>query len=147
MKRQLKQGVHERIVGFLLLVSLAAISGCGASRPVLYPNAHLQEIGQVKAEQEIDDCIRMANEYQAGSNMTNEIAKGTAKAGVVGAATGAIIGAITGNIGQAAAIGGAGAATATMGMGVMRSDGPDPIYKQFVEQCLREKGFQPLGWR
>lgn len=134
-------------VGYLLLTLTVTLSGCGASRPVLYPNAHLKEIGQTKADQAIDDCVRMANEYKAGSDKAKEIAKDTAKAGVVGAATGAVIGAITGDIGRAVAIGGAGAATATAGMGVMRSDEPDPIFKQFVEQCLREKGFQPIGWR
>lgn len=132
---------------YLLLALLIILSGCSVSRPVLYPNSHLKEIGQTKAEQDIDDCIRMANEYKAGSDKANEIAIDTAKAGTVGAVTGAVIGAITGDIGQAAAIGGAGAATATMGMGVMNSDEPDPIFKQFVEQCLREKGFQPIGWR
>jgi len=135
-------------VASYLLVSMAiTLCGCAASRPVLYPNSHLKEIGQEKADQAIDDCIRMANEYKAGSDKTKAIAKDSAKAGVVGAATGAVIGAITGDIGRSAAIGGAGAATASMGMGVMRSDEPDPIFKQFVEQCLREKGFQPLGWR
>jgi hypothetical protein len=24
---------------------------------------------------------------------------------------------------------------------------PDPTYQRFVEECLREKGYQPLGWR
>lgn len=131
-----------------LILSLASsLCGCAASRPVLYPNTQLQAIGQAKGEQAIDACIQMANEYKAGSDKTKEIATDTAKAGVVGAATGAVIGAITGNMGQSAAIGGAGAATAAMGMGVMNSDEPDPIFKQFVEQCLRDKGLQPIGWR
>jgi len=135
------------MANYLLLFLIGMLCGCGASRPVLYPNAHLQEIGQAKAEQDIDACIQKANEYKAGSDKTKEIAKDTATAGVVGAATGAVIGAITGDMGRSAAIGGAGAATATMGMGVMRSGEPDPIFKQFVEQCLREKGLQSLGWR
>lgn len=133
--------------GCIFLSLTFLLYGCGASRPVLYPNAQLQTVGQAKADQEIDDCIRMANEYKAGSDKTKAIATDAAKAGVVGAATGAVIGAITGNIGQSTAIGGAGAATAAMGMGVMRSDEPDQIFKQFVEQCLRDKGLQPLGWR
>ena len=133
--------------GTLLFVESLMLTACAAKRPVLYPNAHVKEIGQPKAEQEINDCINLANTYQAGGDKTKEIAKNTGKAGVVGAATGAVIGAITGDIGRGAVIGGAGAATAAMGSGIMRSDEPDPVFKQFVEQCLREKGFQPLGWR
>ena len=131
----------------LLFITTLMLNACGAKRPVLYPNNYLKEIGQSKANLEIDDCIRLATEYQAGGDRAKEIAKDTGKAGVVGAATGAVIGVITGDIGRVAAIGGAGAATATMGSGIMRSDEPDPVFKQFVDQCLREKGFQPLGWR
>lgn len=135
------------IICSLLFIITICLSACAAKRPVLYPNAYLKEIGQAKANQEIDACIRIANEYQAGGDKSSEIAKNTGKAGIVGAATGAVIGVITGDFGRATAIGGAGAATATMGSGIMRSDEPDPVFKQFVEQCLREKGLQPLGWR
>ncbi|MHB8122450.1 MAG: hypothetical protein ACYDG4_09880 [Desulfuromonadaceae bacterium] len=135
------------IIYSLLFIITTSLSACAAKRPVLYPNAYLKEIGQAKANQEIDACIRMANEHQAGGDKSSEIAKNTGKAGIVGAATGAVIGVITGDFGRATAIGGAGAATATMGSGIMRSDEPDPVFKQFVEQCLREKGLQPLGWR
>ncbi|MDD2897348.1 MAG: hypothetical protein PHI31_01415 [Desulfuromonadaceae bacterium] len=131
----------------LIITSAIVLTACGAKRPVLYPNEFLKGMGQPKADIEIDRCIALANEYQAGGNKGKEIAKDTGKAGVVGAATGAVIGALTGNWGRGAAIGGAGAATATMGSGIMRSDEPDPVFKQFVEQCLREKGFQPIGWR
>lgn len=131
----------------LLFLATLLLGACGAKRPVLYPNEHLKQIGKAKANQDIDDCIRLANEYQAGGSRAGEIAKDTGKAGVVGAATGAVIGALTGNFGRATAIGGAGAATATMGTGIMRSDEPDPVFKQFVDQCLRDKGFQPVGWR
>lgn len=135
------------IIRCLLVVFVALICGCGAKRPVLYPNNHLNEVGKEKAHLEIDECIRLANEYQAGGNRSEEIAKDTGKAGVVGAATGAVVGALTGNLGRGTVIGGAAAATAAMGSGIMRSDEPDPVFKQFVDQCLREKGFQPLGWR
>jgi predicted small lipoprotein YifL len=137
----------RHIVTYCLLVAVTVmLSACGAKRPVLYPNAYLKEMGPAQADQEIDDCIKLATEYKAGGDKAEEIAKDTGKAGVVGAATGAVIGAITGNWAQGAAIGGAGAATATMGSGIMRSDEPDPVFKQFVDQCLREKGFQPIGW-
>lgn len=131
----------------LLLVATLLLGACGAKRPVLYPNEHLKQTGKAKANQDIDDCIKLADEYQAGGSRAGEIAKDTGKAGVVGAATGAVIGALTGNFGRGTAIGGAGAATATMGSGIMRSDEPDPVFRQFVDQCLRDKGFQPVGWR
>jgi hypothetical protein len=135
------------ITNLFVISALCIFYGCSAKRPVLYPNETLKTLGQPKADQAINDCIKMAEDYKAGGNRANEIAKDTGKAGIVGAATGAVIGALTGNFGRATAIGGAGAATATMGSGIMRSDEPDALFRQFVEQCLREKGLQPLGWR
>lgn len=132
---------------FPLVLFTLMVTACGPKRPVLYPNDYLKEVGQAKANQDIDDCLRLATEYKAGGDKTKEIAKDTGKAAVVGAATGAVIGAIAGDAGTGAAIGAAGAATAALGVGIMRSDEPDPIFKQFVDQCLRERGYQSLGWR
>jgi hypothetical protein len=135
------------LISGLLFSVIILLAGCGPQRPILYPNSHLKEIGQPSANQDIDECIRLATEYQAGNGKGKEIAKDTGKAGVVGAATGAVVGAFSGNAGRGAAMGGAGAATAAVASGAMRSDEPDPVFKQFVEQCLREKGFQPIGWK
>jgi hypothetical protein len=30
---------------------------------------------------------------------------------------------------------------------MLNSGKPDPVFKKFVEQCLRDKGYQPIGWR
>ena len=130
-----------------LLTSLFLVVSCAPKRPVLYPNDYLKQVGPSTAERDIDACIQMANDYKAGSDKTKEIAKDTGKAAVVGAATGAVIGAIAGNAGKGAAIGAAGAGTAALGAGIMRSDEPDPVFQQFVDQCLRDKGYQPIGWK
>ena len=131
----------------LLLAVILLVTACGSKRPVLYPNEYLKQMGPSAAERDIDACIQMANDYKASGDRTKEIAKDTGKTAVVGAATGAVVGAIAGDAGMGAAIGAAGGATAALGAGIMRSDEPDPVFVQFVDQCLREKGYQPLGWR
>lgn len=131
----------------LLLTTILLVAGCGSKRPVLYPNDYLKQVGPAKADQDIDDCIRMADDYKAGTGKTREIAKETGKTAVVGAATGAVVGAIAGDAGMGAAIGAAGSGIAALGRGIMWSDEPDSIFMQFVDQCLREKGYQPLGWK
>ncbi len=131
------------VIAFLALIMTA----CAAKRPVLYPNDYLKEVGQSQAERDIDACIQMAKDYKAEGDKATEVAKDTGKAAVVGAATGAVVGAIAGDAGKGAAIGAAGGATAALGMGLFRADEPDPIFKQFVDKCLADKGYQPLGWR
>ena len=74
-------------------------------------------------------------------------AKDTAVGGAFGAAVGAVGGAIVGSAGRGAAVGGATGATAGILRGLFKSSEPDPVYRSFVEKCLREKGYEPMGWK
>lgn len=133
-----------------LCTTALLIVGCGGSkRPVLYPNAHFSAVGQQQAEMDIDACMYAAQASGANAGKGGELAKNTARAGAVGGATGAVVGAISSSssIGRGAAIGGAGAATATLIGGAFDADEPTEIYIRFVDQCLQEKGYQPIGWR
>jgi hypothetical protein len=31
--------------------------------------------------------------------------------------------------------------------GALTSGDPDPVFRNFVDRCLREKGYDPIGWR
>lgn len=130
-----------------MAIALLATSACGPQRPVLYPNERFKAAGQEVAQQDIDACMQMARESGAGSSRAGKVAGDTAKAGVVGGATGAVIGAISGDAGIGAAIGAAGAGTAAFTSSIFRSEEPDPIFRQFVDTCLRDKGYQTIGWK
>ena len=152
---QTGQSLFERVtmkstIGILMLTAVLALAGCASSkRPVLYPNHHLNTVGQQQAEADIDACMRAAEASGANSGKGEDVAKDTAKAGAVGASTGAVVGAISSNAsaGRGAAIGGAGAATASLVRGAFDSSEPTQVYLRYVEMCLRDKGYQPIGWR
>ena len=134
--------------GYLILIVCAvAILSCAQQRPVLYPNAHLKYVGKETAESDIEDCLQLAADYGAKEDSGAKVAKDTAKGAAVGGATGAAVGAVTGNLGVGTAAGAAGAGAASMTRSIINSDNPGPLYKKFVDQCLREKGYQPIGWR
>jgi hypothetical protein len=128
-----------------LLWALVALAGC-AERPVLYPNAHLQRVGNEAAQQDIEECIRYAEQGGAKSNKSTEVAKDTAEGAIVGGAFGTATGAVLGNIGRGAAAGAAGGAAVGLTRGILHSE-RDPVLKNFVDRCLREKGYDPIGWR
>ena len=65
----------------------------------------------------------------------------------MGGAAGGAAGAVVGRPGRGAAAGAAGAGAGTLTREVIRSGDPDPIFRSFVEKCLREKGYEPIGWR
>ncbi len=136
--------------GILLLCVTLALTACASSKkPVLYPNAHMNRVGQQQADADIHACMHAAEASGANAGKSGELATKTAKAGAVGGATGAVVGAISssGSAGRGAAIGGAGAATATLIGGAFDASEPTQVYIRFVDQCLRDKGYQPIGWR
>ncbi|WP_205747186.1 cell envelope biogenesis protein OmpA [Desulfopila sp. IMCC35006] len=136
--------------GMLLFLAMLTFTGCAsAKKPVLYPNQYLNTVGQYQADADIRACMQAAEASGANAGKGEELVANTAKAGAVGGATGAVVGAISSStgVGRGAAIGGAGAATAALVGGAFKASEPTQVYRLFVEQCLRDKGYQPIGWR
>jgi outer membrane lipoprotein SlyB len=130
-----------------LILTMLILSACADKRPVLYPNAHLKQVGHATAQADIDACIQYAVDNDAAANKGEEIAKSTAGGAAVGGAVGAATGAVLGNLGRGAAAGAAGGAAGGATRGILKSGDPDPVFKNFVNRCLKEKGYEPIGWR
>lgn len=127
------------------------VLGCAAQRPVLYPNAQLKRVGTSTAVRDVDECMRHADEHVRSGGEADKTLEnagvGTGVGATVGAAGGAAGGAVVGHAGTGAAIGGAAGATRAVIYEMFRKRGPSPVYKNFVNRCLREKGYDPLGWQ
>ena len=138
---------HPLFVASLLGTALV-ITGCSAPSPVLYPNARLNEVGQAEANRDIEACMQLAE--AGGANpapgQAGRAARSTAVGGAAGGATGAVGGAILGNAGRGAAFGAATGATAGLMRSIFSRPEPSGAYKNFVNRCLREKGYEPVGW-
>jgi outer membrane lipoprotein SlyB len=129
---------------FRLAISFAIVFSClacAAKRPILAPNEHLKEMGPEAAQGDVDECIRSAAEAGPGAARGKQIAGQTAKGAAVGAASGAVGGAF------GAAAGAAGGATAGLLGGLFGSSDLDAGQQRYVEDCLRQKGYNPIGWR
>lgn len=131
---------------FLLTISLAVV-GCASSRPVLYPNPKLNQTGQAAGRAAIADCRRQADAADVDNGQAAEVAKSTGVGAAVGAATGAAVGAVLGNAGRGAATGAAGGGAHGLIGGLFRSSGPSPLYRAYVDRCLRDQGYEVLGWK
>jgi hypothetical protein len=136
--------------GLLGLFALA-LTGCASGpRPILYPNDQLQAVGQAEADRAIAECRELADSAGAsgGSGDVGRAAGGTAAGGAMGGATGAVGGAILGRPGTGAAVGAATGATAGLLRSIFSGGGgqPSPAYRAFVDRCLRERGYEPVGW-
>jgi outer membrane lipoprotein SlyB len=131
------------LVGAVVLSSLA----CAAKRPVLYPNAQLEAVGTEAAQQDIDDCLQKAAAAGYTSNSGGQVASSTAVGAATGAAVGAAVGAVAGRAGTGAAMGAAGGGTSGLIRSIFGSRRLDPVQRRFVDQCLKDKGYEVINWQ
>lgn len=142
---------------FGLSALLIAITGCAGpgstttgARPVLYPNAKLNTVGQDRANQDSDAC--MAQAAAAGltpEEKNNSVMRGAEKGAGIGGVAAAVgtlvrgqsIERVVENGAAGAVVGGATGATA----GAM-SKKPSSTYRNFVQRCLKDKGYEVIGW-
>ena len=131
----------------ICLFAFAFVS-CAGPKPILYPNAHLQTVGQDAAKQDIAECREMAEAAGAkpGEGKAGQVAGSTVVGAGVGAAGGAVGGAIYGAAGHGSAIGAASGATIGLLRGLFSRPRPGQGYINFVNRCLKERGYEPVGW-
>ena len=134
----------RRVLAVLACVAAAA---CASKRPVLYPNAYYRQVGAEVGQADIEDCMSLAKTGVGDRSAAAGAAGGGAVGGAGGGAVGAVGGAITGNAGTGAAVGAATGATAGLLGGLWRARDHDPIFMAYVDTCLRERGYQPIGWK
>jgi hypothetical protein len=137
------------------LLLVVVVAGCSSRRPVLYPNEQYQRVGDAGAQRDIEECMARAQQFTESRGVAGERAKDAAKqaayGGATGAAVGAVGGAISGNPGHGAAVGAATGATAgllhSVFGGFFGPTAPDPLVAGYTDRCLREKGYDPIGWK
>ena len=134
-------------LSLVLLVCFLLFAGCAEKRPVLYPNSHLNQVGSQTAQADINECMRLAKESNVSEEKGGKVAKDTATGAAVGAAVGGAVGAVTGNFGRGLGAGAAGGGAGGLVRGAIRSSESDPVFQRFVEKCLRDKGYEPIGWK
>ena len=128
-------------------ITLLVLAGCATQRPVLYPNAKYNHVGAETAQRDVDDCIRLAESHGITHSGGGKVAGGGAAGAVIGGAAGAGAGAVRGSIGHDAGVGAAAGAAAGVARGAIQSGEPGSVYKGFVQRCLREKGYDVIGWK
>jgi len=132
-----------------LAVLSLLLAGCAAHKPILYPNEHYQQVGPDAAQADIKDCMALAEEAGATQKegKTAQVATGTVAGGAVGSAAGAVGGAILGRPGRGAMVGAASGATAGFLRGLFTRTPPSAAFTNYVDRCLRDRGYDPTGWQ
>lgn len=129
----------------LIAITVLILAGCSQS-PVLYQNAKYNKVGKSQADRDIEVCKEKAEKAGAHSDNVKKSAQNAGRGAVAGAASGAVGSAIYGgNVGRGVGAGAAAGATSTFIWGVLSPE-PDPVFRGYVDECLRERGYKPIGW-
>lgn len=153
MKSLTKLGALCATSTVVLLLSACAAGGSGSSaaRPVLYPNATLNRVGDAQGRAEADACVsRALSAGLTADQKTNEVGRrageGAATAGVASVVGALITGRGSEGVLRAGAAGAAVGGSAGAVSGAFHNDRPNSTYRSFVQRCLSEKGFDVIGW-
>ncbi len=144
----------KALSAFCLAVLLATMPGCAGPRPIFYPNAKLQSVGEEEVDRDLEACRQVAEQAGAdeGTGQAGRAAGSTAMGAGAGAAGGAVGGAISGgDVGLGALIGAASGAVwglfSWMFGWMFGPSTPNQAYVNVVNRCLAEKGYEVSGWQ
>ena len=124
------------------------VASCVAPKPILYPNEHYKVGGMKRLNRRSTTAARWPrmSARTPSQGKTGRVAGNTAGGGAVGSAAVAVGDAVVGHPGRGAMVGAASGATAGFLRGLFRRSAPSQAYKQFVQRCLTERGYEPVGW-
>lgn len=137
----------------VLVLAGCASSGAGSAsaRPVLYPNATLNRVGDAQGRMEANACMSRAQASGLSPmQTTNEVGRRAGEGAAITGVASAVGALITGRGGEgmlrAGAAGAAVGGSAGAVSGAFHNDKPNGVYRNFVQRCLSEKGFEVIGW-
>jgi len=136
-------------VNLSVLAACGLLTACaGTTNPVLYPNNHLKQVGQAEADRDIAECRQLASSSGVAQTKDGKVARQAAGGAAVGGASAGAWGLVRGNdAGERALAGAAAGAAAGTVRGTMKSGETSPVYKNFVQKCLRDRGYEVIGWQ
>ncbi|QDL52775.1 glycine zipper family protein [Rhodoferax aquaticus] len=137
-------------VSCLMVACATTGSASPSAKPVFYPNAKLNAVGQDKANQEAQSCMSQA----IGAGLTpdekdNAIAHGAEKGAAVGGVAAAVGALVRGKGVERAVESGAGGAAVGGAAGAVSGafhDKPNTTYRHYVQRCLKDRGYEVIGW-
>lgn len=134
---------------YVILMLLA--TSCASYRPILDENKKYTQVGEARAEKDIDVCMNKADSFLA-KHKNEKMKKQMGRQAVQGAALGGIVGGLSGGNLQSAA----GGAMVGAGVGVVGAYvdektkdqlKPDELKQRYVQNCLQRKSYQVVGWK
>ncbi len=135
-------------LGLLAVCMVLTACAAGTPKPILYPNNHLQQVGRATADKDIAKCRHLASSSGVAETRDSQVVKQATGSAAVGGASAGAWGLVRGDgAGERALAGAAAGAAAGTVRGAMDSSETSPVYKRFMQKCLRDRGYEVIGWQ
>jgi uncharacterized membrane protein len=123
-------------------------TGCSSTpkRPVFYPNSHIRQVGQAQAARDTNDCMVLADRYGVSRTRDGEVGSKAASGALIGGVGAGAWGLVSGNAGERAAAGALAGGSAGAVKGGLDSTRINPTFQRFVQRCLKDRGYEVIGW-
>jgi hypothetical protein len=135
---------------YLAAMALTAtlVAGCStpATHPILYPNSKYNTVGEAEAQTDVEQCMQMASNHGVKTTADSKVLERTATSAAVGGASAGAWGAVTGDFEEHLLAGAAAGAAGGAVSGILNSNKANPVYKNFTQKCLRDQGYDVVGW-
>lgn len=133
-----------------LLAIFTFIFSC-SYRPILDPHGKYLEVGKAQADEDIDQCLKEADDY-LDQFKAERAAKEAARKAVIGGVVGAGSGLLFGKNAKSTLTGGligAGVGAALGSLSVLGEDkvSPSQMKQRYAAQCLANRGYSIIGWQ
>ncbi len=136
--------------------AVVSVTGCATqgpsstqARPIIYPNAVFNRLGEGQARTEVDSCMARATQAVSAEahNDSNRRAGQAAATAAVAAAVGSLVSGSGLKQSAQNAAGGAAVAGATVATaGAFEGGKANSTHRAFVQRCVSEKGLEIIGW-
>lgn len=141
----------KRLPTLLAIIMTTMIMACSSSpkRPVLYPNQQLSRVGSAAGQRDIDVCMQLARSSGVNETKDGEVGRKAASGAALGGVSTGVYGAVRGSsdVGNRALAGAAAGAATGAVQGGFQSTEQAPIFMNFVNKCLSDKGYSVIGWQ
>jgi uncharacterized protein YcfJ len=139
-----------KIIKIIITIFTALSLASCSYRPILDQNEKYYQVGEKKAESDIDACKKNADDYLK-KYKASRAGKEAVRSGIWGTLIGAGLGLFLGHSLKSAGVGaaiGAPSGAVLGGGGVLAEDEikPDQIKQRYITNCLARQGYSVIGW-
>lgn len=133
-------------VSLLLPLLLLACAG-GQKRPIFYQSSYEVPLDRAQLDQDVDACFAAARNAGVQERRDGEIGRKSASGALLGGVAAGAWGLIRGDGGERLLAGAVAGGATGAAKGAIDSTEQNPVFRRYVERCLRDLGYEVIGWQ